>query len=218
MPTQQTFSTTKIILFVAFISAAIITSLFVFHLAHPLKQTTLSAEEGFIFPAARDIKPFELVSTDHQKFTQNNFYQHWTLLFFGFTHCSSICPTTLAVMNRAYNELIATYPNLQVVLISLDPKRDTPDALATYTKSFNPHFIGASGPMQEIRKLQSQFGIFAAVDNSNRSDNYQLQHSTSLLLINPKGQWAALFNNGMNPTKLANAFAKSATFLSSTNS
>jgi len=155
-----TLSTNKIIVFIVFICAALMTSLFVFHVSQKPVHPVLSQDTGVIFPVARDIKSFELVTAENQPFQQKNFYHHWTLLFFGFTHCSYVCPTTLDMMNHVYDKLAGKYPNLQVVLISLDPERDTPESLKKYTHSFNPTFIGVTGKIQELRKLQSQLGIF----------------------------------------------------------
>src|SRR3990167_238552 len=166
---QAFLSLPKIIILVMIISATLITSLFVFHLRNPKQPINLSNDKGMLFPFARDIKPFEL-ATENASFTQNNFRNHWTLLFFGFTHCSSICPITLAMLNRAYDNLHKMYPDLQVVLVSLDPERDTPSVLNHYARSFNQNFIGVSGKIQAIRKLQSQFGIYSNRDDA--SSNY----------------------------------------------
>lgn len=205
-----TIPTHQIIIFVVFICAALITSLFLFHLREkPVPQINLGQDVGMIFPVPRDIKSFELTTTNNQKFTQQNLYQHWTLLFFGFTHCLSVCPTTLDVLNRAYRELHKTYPNLQVVLVSLDPDRDAKEILAKYTHSFNSDFIGVSGKIQELRKLQSQLGIFSAREYSSSGNNYQINHTSSILLINPQGQWAGLFKFGLTPKQLSLAFTES---------
>lgn len=214
MQTNHMFSTHKIIIFVVFISAAIMTSLFVFHLSHQAKPALLAAEDGMIFPVARDIKSFELVSTTNEKFTQKNFFNHWTLLFFGFTHCTSVCPTALTKLHYVYKELQAAYPNMQVVLVSLDPERDTPATLAQYTQSFNPNFIGVTGKIQDIHKLQSQLGIFSARDPNSASNNYQIQHTPSIMLIDTRGQWAGVFNFAMNAKQLTRAFDNSVKFLS----
>ena len=200
MKNTPVVATHKIILFVVFISAALITSLFVFHMSHKTDQAQLSDENSMIFPAGRDIKSFELVTSDNKKFSQQDFLRHWTLLFFGFTHCKSVCPTTLSMMDNAYKKLQPLYPNLQVVLITLDPEKDTPEVLAHYTQSFNTQFIGVTGKLKEIRKLQSQLGIFSS---SNQDD---IQHTTSVLLINPEGKWSGLFKFGLQPEQFANIF------------
>src|SRR5579872_2000793 len=159
MPTKPTCSHHKIILLVVFICAAIMTSLFVFHMNHKSTPSTIASEDGMIFPIAREIKPFELQANADKKFTQQNLQQHWTLMLFGFTHCATICPTSMDMLNRVYLKLHSQYPNLQVVMISLDPERDTPAVIANYVHSFNTEFIGITGKTEELRKLQSQLGI-----------------------------------------------------------
>lgn len=202
MTNHQSIATHKIIFFIVFICASLITSLFVYHASQKNTAPILSPDIGMLFPAPRDIKSFELMAANQQKFTEKDFYQHWTLLFFGFTHCSSVCPINLDVIERVYPELHAKYPELRVVLVSVDPLRDTPDALLKYVQHYNPDFKGITGNIQEIRKLQSQLGIFAARDTASPNDNYQIQHTASILLINPQGKWAGLFKYGLKPAEL----------------
>lgn len=193
----------KIIVFIVFVCAALMTSLFVYHASQKNITPVLSPDIGLIFPAARDVKSFELVTTNQQKFTEKDFYQHWTLLFFGFTHCASVCPSTLDIMNHAYKNLHEKYPDLRVVLVSVDPERDTPESLTQYVRGYNPDFIGVSGKIQNIRKLQSQLGVYSARENT--SDNYQIQHTSSIMLINPQGKWAGIFKFGLKPAELIKA-------------
>lgn len=199
-------SINKIILFVALISAVLIGALFVTHLQHP--STVSGNNESLAFNVPRDIKDFELVSHQGQPFTQKDFLHHWTLVFFGFTHCAKICPTTLEMLKRVYPSLSKAYPTLQVVFISLDPERDLPKTISNYLASYNPEFIGASGKTSDLRKLQSQLGIFSA--RKGTSTDYQIQHTTSILLINPEGKWAGLFHYGLNPAQFKQAFIQNA--------
>ncbi|OGT62325.1 MAG: hypothetical protein A3E85_03680 [Gammaproteobacteria bacterium RIFCSPHIGHO2_12_FULL_45_12] len=201
MTTHRTLSINKIMSAAVFICAALITSLFVYHLSKKPVQANINAENGVLFSLPRELKPFSLINANGLTFSEKDFYQHWTLLFFGFTHCASICPTTLEMLNRAYGKLHDAHPNLQVVLISLDPERDKPAILAHYVQSFNPAFIGASGKRQDLRKLQSELGIYAMKDTNRTTVNYQLQHTPSILLINPQGKWVGLFNNRMKPSQ-----------------
>lgn len=203
----------QLIIFVVFLSAALIASLFVYHLSHKTDNANLSSDKGIIFSVARDIKPFELVTTENKPFTLQNFYHHWSLVFFGFTHCASVCPTTLELMKHAYNKLHTRYPDLQVVLVSVDPERDTPQSLTRYTHAFHPDFIGVTGKIAELRKLQSQLGIFAARDDSTGSD-YQIQHTSSILLITPQGKWAGMFKFGLTPEALVQSIEEGIRFSS----
>lgn len=206
----MTISTNKIIAFVVFVCAALITSLFVYHTSHKPILTVINDGDATIFPVARDIKPFELAAaTTNQPFTQHDLLNHWTILFFGFTHCSSICPATMNMLGHAYPLLQKQYPNLQVVLITLDPERDTLSKLSRFTTSFHPSFTGVTGKIQNIRKLQSQLGIFSVRDTTRTNNNYQIQHSSTILLIDPRGKWAGIFKYGMSTQQFVAAFNES---------
>lgn len=193
----------KIFAFVGFVCAAIMTSLFVYHMSNKQKaalvQNVQQGNSSLMFATSRDIKPFQLVNADGSKFNNLNLRGHWTLMFFGFTHCSSICPVTLDMLAKAYPELHKAIPDLQVVLVSLDPERDDKKTLLTYTHKFNPQFVGVSGKIEEIRKLQAQLGIYSARDDQQKGMNYQLQHTSSIMLLDPQGNWAGMFKFGMKP-------------------
>lgn len=203
-------STFKIVTLLVLICTIIVSSLFLYKISHPNKpETILSTNSGAIFPIGREINSFELMNANTEKFSKQNFLHHWTLVLFGFTHCSSVCPTSLEMLKKAYAILHPRYPTLQVVLVSLDPERDTPEKLAQYTHSFNENFIGVTGKIQEIRKLQGQLHVFSSRDPDTSGNNYQLQHTSSIMLINPKGNWAGLFKFGLTPIEFANAFEES---------
>lgn len=200
---------TKTIFMMLILCAAIMSSVVIYYAIHPVKQSTLlSANEGMMFKEARDIKPFELIASDGSKFTKNDFLNHWTLVFFGFTHCSTICPTTLNMLSHVYDKLYAIYPNLQVVLISLDPERDTPEVLSAYTNRFSAHFMGVTGSHSELRKLQAQLGIASERHVTSANGDYQIQHTSSILLINPQAKWAGLFRYGMKPAQFVSVFSE----------
>jgi protein SCO1 len=198
---QEIIATHKIIVFIAFIMAALMTSVFIVHMKQKDAPILIAPEDGILFPVPRDIKPFTLTRSDEGTFSQKNLYGHFTLLFFGFTHCTNVCPANLAVLNRVYTQLHKTFPQLQVALISLDPERDTRAVLQQYVTSYNPAFIGASGKIEDLRQIQSQFGIFSAAEKNGQ--DYQLQHTPSILLISPEAKWLGLFHFGLAPEKMA---------------
>ncbi|HLB41474.1 MAG TPA: SCO family protein [Gammaproteobacteria bacterium] len=200
-------SNQKIIVLVVFLCSTLMASLFVYHLRHQSSPTLLANDQGMVFSVARPIKSFQLSTSESKLLTEQNFRHHWTLLFFGFTHCTNVCPVTLNMLKNAYEKLHLIYPNLQIILISLDPERDHLQTLSHYTHSFHPDFIGATGQIQEIHKLQSQLGIFSARDHDGTA--YQIQHTSSILLINPQGKWAGLFKYGMNSEQFSKAFIDS---------
>jgi protein SCO1/2 len=205
----------KIITFVVFVCAALITSLFVYHLSQQEKSIVSDNGDSLLLPVGRDLKTITLVSADDKAFTERDLLNHWTLMFFGFTNCNSVCPVTLEMISKAYPDLHKTLPNLQVVLVSLDPVRDTKATLKKYTQSFHPDFIGVSGKIEEVRKLQSQLGVFSAPDNNPQNGgNYQLQHTASIMLISPEGKWVGMFKFGMNKEEFSKAVISGVTSLS----
>jgi protein SCO1/2 len=207
------FSTRNIILLVVVISVVLMTIVMAFRLRHEPKAV-LANDQVVIFPVGRDIKPFELRTAEDKVFTSANLMQHWTLLLFGFTHCQDVCPASLSMLSEVYNQLLKDYPNLQIVLVSLDPNRDNQSSLHKYMKSFHHDFIGVSGAVSALRKLQSDLGIYAILDDSQGA-NYQIQHSSSILLINPQGKWVGQFKYGMSPKIFMETFHKSMALASS---
>jgi protein SCO1/2 len=200
MKTQTTCSIQKIVMLVVFLSTALISSLFVFHFQHQRSSVLVDTNKGIIFAEGRTIKPFELLGINHQKFTEKNLLGHWTLLFFGFTHCSEICPGTMDKIKNVYQTLHPNFPTVQVVFVSLDPEHDSLSMTEKYAQSFHPDFIGRTGLIQNIHKLQSEFGIFATNNPSQ-----PMMHSGSILLINPANKWIGLFHNDINIKELTKA-------------
>lgn len=206
MQAKQLRSINKSVFLMLFICLAIFGSLFFFHLNYSSARKNFNNDFVTMFAVPREIKPFKLTQNNHEKFLLKNFLNHWTLLIFGFTHCNNVCPTTLAMMSQAYKLLQATYPNLQVVMISLDPERDTPLALTQYIHTFHPDFVAISDKIQDLRKIQSQFGVYSARESSS---NYQIQHTSSIFLINPQAQWVGIFKYGMSPQQFVQVFTES---------
>jgi len=172
------------------------------------KKQDLSQFHGTLLEKPRNLSEFALLGSDNQPFNNSSLQGHWTLAFFGFTSCGSICPTIMAELSKMYNLLESkgqkSLPN--IVMISLDPKRDTLDKLASYVKAFHPSFYGASGDELSVNKLTSELGIayakIAKKDIEN-SEGYDIEHTGTLILLNPKGEIAAFFTTPHNASLLA---------------
>lgn len=154
--------------------------------------------QGIYFTEPNYLNPFQLKSTKGKTFTDQDLLGHWTLLFFGFTHCPDICPTTMAVLNTALDTFKKTSPKFkapQVVFVSVDPARDKLDIMKKYVHYFNPTFMGATGNEEALKGLTRQVGVVfdKIVFDENHPDNYAMEHSTSIVLINPKGAIQAIF-------------------------
>ena len=154
-----------------------------------------SVQPNFIlFKEPRKLHAFQLSAGKQTVFSNQLLQGHWTLLFFGFTHCSAVCPASLQFLNQVYQNLHAFAPTLQVVFISIDPQVDSQAATQAYVQRFNSAFLGFSGKSEELQQLKAQFAIYAEAEGAVSS---QINHSSSLQLINPQGEWVAVFPFGL---------------------
>jgi len=174
----------------------------------PTKKTAdLSKFHGTLLKEPREIKPFMLTGIDNQKFTSTHLQGQWTILFFGFTNCGYLCPTTMAEVGKMYRLLEEKNikPLPKVIMITLDPKRDNLDKLKQYVKAFNPHFYGAKGDEETLQQMTQEMGIAYAkvVSNPQNATNYDIQHSGALILFNPEGKLSAFFTTPHQAALLA---------------
>jgi len=158
-------------------------------------QAPVALQSAFVLPAPMPLPEFTLVDQDGGPVTAASFRDYWNLVFFGFTHCPDICPTTLQILAAARNELAAAgeKPLPRIVLVSVDPERDTPTLIGKYVDYFGDDNLGITGNLDEIRKLTSGLGIYFEKQPGNDSD-YSVDHSAAVLLVNPNGEFHALFS------------------------
>ena len=141
----------------------------------------------------RMLSAFELKKTDGQPLNLSHLAGHWSLLFFGFTQCHSICPTTMGMMHQVYEKLrkdgVSQRP--EMIMISLDGERDTLETMRHYVMGFDKEFKGAIGSMPMIQQLTQELGV--VYDTQSSKKDGQIDHSGSLALINPAGEVVAFF-------------------------
>jgi protein SCO1/2 len=148
-----------------------------------------------LYPQVRALPDFQLVDHNNQEFTSKNLLGYWSLVFVGYTFCPDICPTTMAELKGIYPELqkIPTDFPIQVVLLSVDPKRDTPERLNEYINFFHPDFIGVSGWHPQLFPLVRAMGMMYSMSESTDNPNYLVDHSSSVVVVNPKAQVVGRF-------------------------
>jgi protein SCO1/2 len=142
----------------------------------------------------RPLPPMAFVDQDGQPFGVAQLRGHWSILFFGFTFCPDICPTTLALLAQVEKQLADLPPEQRphVVLVSVDARRDTPERLAQYVKSFSPTFTGiTAGDQAAVEAFATQLGAPVAI-SPLPGDNYTVDHSAAIFVIDPNGAWRAL--------------------------
>lgn len=174
--------------------------------------------EGLLWPDPPRLSTFSLSDADGAVFDAQRLDGHWTLLFFGFTHCPDICPGTLATLKLAYARLQAQ-PEFaakgQVVFVSVDPARDTPATLGSYVRHFNPAFLAATGTEAALTELTRQLGILHARIQQGDGD-YTIDHTASIILIGPQRERLAVFSAPHDPASIAERVTRIIDFLKET--
>jgi protein SCO1 len=149
-----------------------------------------------IFPAPKALTDFVLIDDKNQVFDLASLKGKWSFLFFGFTHCPDICPTTLAVLARAREQIakqVAGVDEVQFVFISVDPNRDTAEKLGQYASHFDRRFLGVTGDDAQIGNLAGQLGVAYGVAIAPEQENYPVYHSTAVFLLDPRARYHAVF-------------------------
>jgi len=151
-------------------------------------------EFATVLPAPTALPDFAMVDHAGQPFGNEQLRGHWSVVFFGFTHCPDICPATLQQLAIARSQVIeagGAFP--KIILISVDPERDTPEAMAAYVSNFGDDVVGVSGNPGELVKLTKAMGIFFA-KSGDFDGNYSVDHSAAVLVINDNAEWHSVFS------------------------
>jgi protein SCO1/2 len=153
-------------------------------------------EHATKFAQPRPLPAFALVDDSSAAFGPENLRGRWTFVFFGFVNCPDICPTTLATLAAARRSLADLPEDRQpsVVLVSVDPGRDTPALLGQYVAHFDPAFTGATGSAEAIDSLARALGVAVFIGPPDAEGNYAVDHSAAVFLVDPDARVAALFN------------------------
>jgi len=136
------------------------------------------------YPTAPQV---ELIKSDGETFRLSDQKEKIVLLFFGYTSCPDICPTTLAEMKQVMDVLGDKSKSVQVVFVSVDPERDTPEKIQKYVEHFNPNFIGLSGSSAELENIWKKYGVFRERVESDSAFGYIINHTARTYLIDADG-------------------------------
>lgn len=155
--------------------------------------------------------PFTLVDQKSQPITEAAFRGQPSVVFFGFTHCPEVCPTTLLEMAGWLKDLGADGQNLRAYFVSIDPERDTPEIMNTYISNFSDRILGITGDPEKVHAMAKSFGIYWKKVPTDGGD-YTMDHTASVLLLDGKGDFAGTIAYGESAetakTKLKNLAAK----------
>ena len=191
-----------VLVIVAFAAGLLLARLLV-----PAKVTPPQLEQATVFPAPRALPALDLVDQDGKPLPPRFFDGHWTLVFFGFTQCPDICPTTLATLaqaNKQFGDLPAS-SRPRMLLVSVDPERDPPSILAPYVRFFDPAFLAATGSLEATAAAAAAFNVpYAKV--AQDGGGYTLDHGSGIFVVGPTGGIVAYLSAPHDAARIAGNF------------
>ena len=163
---------------------------------------------GYVLSPPRALPLVALVDEQGRAFGPADFAGRWSFLYFGYTHCPDVCPLTLVELARLKKLLAEQLPETPTdyYLVSVDPKRDTPELLRGYVTYFDPTFHGLTGSIDDLKSLAQQSGSVFFVPEGPGENGYVVSHSSNIALVDPEGRLAAVFTSPHEPAQLAADF------------
>lgn len=159
------------------------------------KGTTLAAP----IPAP----DFELINAAGESVSLSDFEDQIVLLYFGYSFCPDVCPATLAELGQVQRELDDAGEKMQVLMITVDPQRDTPQQLAEYTSHFHPTFIGLAGDKEAIDAAAEGYGVFYEAHEGTVASGYLVDHTARVFVVDPQGMYQLSFGFGTPAADMA---------------
>jgi protein SCO1/2 len=191
-------------------AAAVAAAIGGFLLALQLDRGSPTLASGTWLPQAKPLADFHLLDETGRPFTRADLAGTPSLVFFGFTHCPDVCPTTLLKLAQVRKR--AAVAGLRVLFVSVDPQRDTPAVLGMYVHAFDPQFHGLTGDAAAIAQVAANFGVVASRVDLPGGD-YTMDHSAVVFLVNDGARIAAIFTPPFEVAAIAADLARAAPYL-----
>ncbi len=173
---------------------------------HALTKDQLREKGVYIFEKPRLVKDFNLLDEEGETFTKANLEGKWSLVFFGFTHCPDVCPTTLATLHQFYEAMKKEPRNrvlldsTRVILATVDPAKDTPAVLKEYVNYFNPNFHAVTGEFLSVYNFATNLN--APFKKIVQGDSYTMDHSSYIFVLNGRGDFQGFIKPPINVEQL----------------
>jgi len=173
--------------------------------------------EGVLRPDFRLLLPFKLTDQNNKVFDEKRLLNKWTFVFFGYTSCPDVCPATLYVLKEVHDLLIdesggstnnEPADDTQMVFVSVDPARDTPEKLAKYISYFSKDFIAVTADKTEIDDLAKQFGAGYILEEKDAEGDYNVAHTSAIFLVDPYGRLVASFSQPHQAKTITSQYEK----------
>lgn len=160
--------------------------------------------KGAVIEPGLAVDDFSAPLADGSVFTLSDQKDGVTLMYFGYTFCPDVCPATMYKLGEAYEALEADTDQVRVVMVTVDPQRDTPDQVARYAKTFNEAFIGVSLEQATLDAVAKQFGVgYIIEENPDNPDNYLITHTSRVFVIDPEMRVRLMIHDTLTPDEIA---------------
>ena len=158
---------------------------------------------GFMLDEATPATDFTLNAAGNQRVSLSDYRGKIVLLYFGYTHCPDVCPTTLADLRVALSALEAKANDIQVIMVSVDPERDSPEWLADYVHRFDDRFVGITGPLDQVTEIATAYGIRFFKHEGSAATGYLIDHTAKVTVIDRQGNTRMFFPFGLTSEEIA---------------
>jgi protein SCO1/2 len=174
------------------------------------REASPPAINGYVLAQPRALPAIELVDEQGARFEPRQFAGHWSFLYFGYTYCPDVCPLTLVELAALKKQLAVELPgeHSNYFLVSVDPKRDTPERLREYVAYFDPAFRALTGAPDALAAFAAATETLVDVPEGQDPDNYLVSHSSNVVLLDPQGEVRAVLTPPHDPMRLAADFGK----------
>lgn len=152
--------------------------------------------KGTFMPSLIPVPDFTLTNTAGESVNLSDYEGEIVLLYFGYTFCPDICPTTLSELSNVQRQLDDAGEKIQVVMVTVDPQRDTPENLGKYVTHFHPDFVGLSGTKAEIDAAGEIFGVYYEKQEGSEATGYLVDHTARVFVVDPQGNYQLSFSYG----------------------
>lgn len=158
---------------------------------------------GMTFQSSQPAKDFILTGPDGRPVSLSDYRGKLVALYFGYTFCPDVCPTTLAELGQAVKQLGPKAEEIQVLMVTVDPERDTPERLAEYVSYFNPAFVGLTGTPDQIAAAATPFGIYYEKHEGTPATGYLVDHTATISVLDRAGRLALVWPFGIQANDIA---------------
>jgi len=171
--------------------------------------------EDYLFWEAKKLPDFTLTGSGDEVLDLDHLKGKWSFIFFGYTHCPDVCPTTMASLGMAFKILEkdpTVSSQIQGIFVSVDPERDSPELLDKYVAYFHPDFQGVTGDTSQVDALSRAMGALYTIDRGGSAESYLVTHNSSIFVVDPRGRRYGRLPPPHEPAAMAAIFTQIVAF------